>query len=425
MNHKFARQVQGWSLIGVFSLLLVACGGNDDKQSEEQQAPPPKQAQVQTLEPRDLELDKNYPAMVRSDQAVDIVARVDGYLEKQLYQAGDIVEKGQTLFTIEKGPYQAAVEQARADLQSARANYSEAQRDYQRYQRLYQQGSISQQQRDQALNERETSNAAVAQAKAALDSAQIDLNYTDVKSPVSGQVSLNLVNVGNYVAAQTELAEVNPVDPLEVRFSLPQSDAFALRRQRQMDNAPNIGVELNFPYGDDSATTDTTLKGDLNFLGSRVDESTSTVQARAVFANPQGLFLPGQFVRVQLANLMRFHVLAVPEVAVTEGLKGPQVMLVNDKGEAESRFITMGEQSRGWVIVPEGLEAGDKVIVSNIGGISAGDKIDAQPFDGSAEDEPQDPSGIDASGASNAPGQGTSVSGETEQNSADQRSSDN
>ncbi|WP_438767264.1 efflux RND transporter periplasmic adaptor subunit [Kushneria sp. TE3] len=423
MNQKFARRVQGWSLIGVFALLLVACGGNDDEQEEQQQESPPKQAQVQTLEPFDLELDKTYPAMVRSDRSVNIIARVDGTLEQQHYRAGGIVEKGDILFTIEKDTYQAAVAQAQADLQSARASASEAQRDYERYQRLYQNGSISQQQRDQALSQRDTSKAAVAQAQASLESTQIDLNYTDVKAPVAGQVSLNDVNVGNYVARQTQLAEVTPVDPLEVRFSLPQSDAFALRRQRQMDDAPNVNVELDFPYGDDSATTDTSLTGDLDFLGARVDESTSTVQARAVFENPQNLFLPGQFVRVKLRNLMRFHVLAVPEIAVTEGLKGPQVMLVNDDGEAQSRFITMGEQARGWVIVPEGLEKGDRVVVSNIGSISAGDKIDAQPFDGNVDSEPDNPSGLDASGANKSAGQGTSVSGETDQTSADERSS--
>ncbi|GHC20736.1 hemolysin D [Kushneria pakistanensis] len=427
MNQKFARRIQGWSLIGVFSLLLVACGGNDDEQSEEQQAPPPKQAQVQTLKPFDLEMDKTYPAMVRSDRSVDIIARVDGTLEEQHYRAGEIVKKGDILFTIEKDTYQAAVAQSRADLQSARARANESQRDYERYQRLYQNGSISQQQRDQALSQRDTSRAAVAQAQAALDSAQIDLDYTDVKAPVSGQVSLNEVNVGNYVTRQnqTRLTTVTPINPLEVRFSLPQSDAFALRRQRQMEGAPNVSVELDFPYGDDSATTDTSLMGDLDFLGARVDESTSTVQARAVFENPQSLFLPGQFVRVQLKNLMRFHVLAVPEVAVTEGLKGPQVLLLNDDGEAESRFITMGEQARGWIIVTEGLSEGDRVIVSNIGGVSAGDRIDAQPFDGNIDDEPKNPSGMDGSGASKSPGQGTSVSGETEQTSADERSSDN
>ncbi|WP_456267364.1 efflux RND transporter periplasmic adaptor subunit [Kushneria sp. AK178] len=427
MNHKFARRVQGWSLVGVLSLLLVACGGNDDEQNEEQQEQPPKQAQVQTLKPFDLELDKTYPAMVRSDRSVDIIARVDGTLEEQHYRAGDIVEKGDILFTIEKDTYQAAVDQAQADLQSARARASEAQRDYERYQRLYRNGSISQQQRDQALSQRDTSRAAVAQAQAALESARIDLGYTDVRAPVAGQVSLNEVNVGNYVTRQnqTRLAEVTPVDPLEVRFSLPQDDAFALRRQRQMEGAPNVNVELDFPYGQDSGTTDTSLEGDLDFLGSRVDDDTSTVQARAIFDNPQHLFLPGQFVRVQLKNLKRFHVLAVPEVAVTEGLKGPQIFVLNDDNEAESRFVTMGEQARGWVILTEGIEPGDRVIVSNLGGISGGDKIDPQPFDGNTDDTPEDPSGKDGGSANNMPGQSTGVSGDSDQTSADERSSDN
>lgn len=105
MNQKFARRVQEWSLIGFFSVLLTACGGGEEGQDSQQQEPPPaKQAQVQTLAPMDLELDKNYPAMVRSDQSVEIVARVDGYLESQNYRAGEIVDKGDILFTIEKAP---------------------------------------------------------------------------------------------------------------------------------------------------------------------------------------------------------------------------------------------------------------------------------------------------------------------------------
>lgn len=423
MNQNLARRFRACGLIGVLSLLLVACGGSSDSESEggqpQQQEAPPKEAEVMTLERRDLELDKTYPAMVRSDRSVDLVARVEGYLEAQNFEAGELVEQGDVLFVIEQAPYEAAVARARADLQSARANAQQAARDYERYQRLYQNGSISQQQRDQALSERDTTQAAVEQARAALESARIDLGYTEVTSPTEGYASLDRVNVGNYVSIQTLLASVTPVDPLEVRFSLPQDDAFALRRQRQMDDAPNISVELDFPLASNSTANLGSMTGELNFLGARVDASTSTVAARATFDNPDHLFLPGQFVRVSLRDLMRFDVLAVPEIAVTEGLKGPQVLIMSDDNQVQNRFVSLGEQAHNYVIITEGLEAGDRVVVSNIGGVSAGDRVDPQTFDG-VDGATQDSGGEDRQSGSGA-GQSGVGQNETGQNGADAR----
>ncbi|MFC0268486.1 efflux RND transporter periplasmic adaptor subunit [Kushneria aurantia] len=408
MNHKLAGWSRRWALPAACALLLSACsGGGEGQQGQQQgqQQQPPKQAEVLSVEPRDLELDKSYPAMVRSDRSVDLVARVDGYLESQNFEPGEMVEQGQTLFVIEQAPYEAAVAQARADVQSARASNTEAQRNYERYERLYNTGSISQQQLDQALSNRNTARAAVAQAQAALESAQIDLGYTEVTSPTEGYVSLNQVNVGNYVPVQTLLASVTPVDPLEVRFALPQDDAFALRRQRGMQDAPQIVPELDFPFETGGMKDRSALTGDLNFLGSQVDQSTSTISARAVFDNPGQLFLPGQFVRVRLRNLMRFNVIAVPEIAVTEGLKGPQVMVLSDDNTAQNRFVSLGAQARGWVIITDGLQSGERVIVSNIGGISTGNTIDPQPFNGLEDQMPQDESGSSA-GQDGGSGQG-------------------
>ncbi|MHB0775748.1 efflux RND transporter periplasmic adaptor subunit [Halomonas sp. WWR20] len=373
----------------LLALLLSGCGGSEEgsQQSQQgggQQDKPPRPAQVMTVQSRDVQLEKSYPALLRSEQEVTVVARVAGVLEERHYTEGARVEKGDLLFTIEPARYEAAVRQREADLQSAKAEQSRAQRNWERYQSLYEQNSVSQQQLDEARATLQTAQAAVGQAQAALDDAQLDLDYTTVEAPVSGQISLSEVDVGNLVQPPQELATITPMQTLEARFSLPEADAVALRQQRRMPDAPEVSARLRAPTLSADLQGEG-LQGRIDYLGSRVDEATSTVQAEAVFDNEEQLFLPGQFVRVALEGLQRFQVLVVPGVAVTEGLKGPQVFVLDENNKATSRFVDLGEQAGDWQIVTRNLQPGERVVVSAIGSISAGDEIDPQPFDGDPE----------------------------------------
>ncbi|MEQ7869741.1 efflux RND transporter periplasmic adaptor subunit [Chromohalobacter salexigens] len=381
MESTTGNDRRGLLAVALAGVLLMGCGSDDEAQQQAgDTSPPPKKAQVMEMTKRDIALDKSYPAMLRSDNEVTVVARVSGTLEERHFEPGQQVEKGESLYTIEPEIYQATVRQREADLQSAQADAELAQTNADRYQRLLKQNSVSVQQRDQALADLKVARASVAQAQAALDSARIDLDYTDVEAPVSGMISLSEVNVGNLVNDGTELATITPLDPLEVRFQLPQEEAFELRRQRQQQGKEAVTAELEIP-----ALPGQTLEGRVEFLGSRVSESTSTVQANAFFDNPGGLFLPGQFVRVKLEGLKRYDVFAVPEIAVTQGLMGPQVYVLSDEGKARTRTVQLGDTAGPWMIIKDGLEAGDRVVVSDPGNISAGAAIDPQPFDGDAE----------------------------------------
>lgn len=362
------------------SLLLAACGQDDGGQQQAAGAEtPPRPMPVMELARQDIPLDKAYPSKLRSDEEVTLVARVTGFLEERKFEPGEMIEKGDSLYSIEPDLYQATVAQREADLESAKAELARAQSDAQRYEQLLSQNSVSRQQYDQALADRNVARASVAQAEAALASARLDLGYANITAPVSGQISLSQVNVGNLVSSGTELATITPLDPLKVRFQLPQADAFALRQQLIEQSVGEIGANLELAGGA------APLKGQLDFLGSRVDEGTSTVQAQATFSNPDGKALPGQFARVRLEGLKRFDVLAVPEIAVTQGLMGPQVFVLDEDNVARARTVQLGELAGAWQITLEGLESGDRVVVGDPAGLQPGMPIEPQPFDGDAE----------------------------------------
>ncbi|MGO2879610.1 MAG: efflux RND transporter periplasmic adaptor subunit [Halomonas sp.] len=369
----------------IAALVLTACGQDQsqEQQAEQPEAPPHK-VEVAEAVRQDIPLNKSYPSLLRSDSEVTLVARVNGYLEERHFQPGQLVEEGDSLYTIEPDLYQSTVNQREADLQSARAELSRAQRDAQRFEQLLNQNSVSRQQYDQAQADQRVAQANVAQAEAALRSANLDLGYSNVTAPVSGMISLSQVNVGNLVTPGTELATITPLDPLEVRFQLPQRDAFELRRQLREEGDSSITALLSVPGV--SGASGSELEGQLDFLGSRVDAGTSTVQASASFANPDGAILPGQFVRVRLDGLRRFNVMAVPEIAVTQGLMGPRVFVLDENDQARERTVQLGEVAGPWQIIVDGLEEGDRVIVGDPAGIEPGMAIDPQPFDGDANE---------------------------------------
>ena len=370
----------------VAALALAACGQEQTEAPQQgaEQESPPHQVAVTEMARQDIPLDKSYPSLLRSDDEVTLVARVNGFLEERHFEPGQLVEEGDSLYTIEPDLYQATVNQREADLQSARAELSRAQRDAQRFEQLLSQNSVSRQQYDQALADQRVAQASVAQAEAALTSANLDLGYSQVTAPVSGMIGLSQINVGNLVTSGTELATITPLDPLEVRFQLPQRDAFELRRQLSNGTEPSdIRARLSIPGV--SGGGDSELEGYLDFLGSSVDRDTSTVQAAATFENPDATVLPGQFVRVRLDGLKRFDVMAVPEIAVTQGLMGPQVFVLDEENKAREKTISLGEIAGPWQIIRDGLEPGDRVIVGDPAGLEPGMTIDPQSFDGNAE----------------------------------------
>lgn len=361
----------------VAAIGLAGCGsggaGGATRANDKRGAQP---AQVLKVSPRTLTLTKSYPTLLRSPQQVKVVARVGGFLEKRYYTEGSYVKKGQKLFTVEPAPYKAQVKQRKANLASAKAKEHKAALDWKRMSTLYARHATSRQQRDNAHANLEMARAAEQQARAALDQARIKLGYTQVTAPVAGMASLSKVNVGDLVQASQALATITPLDPVEARFSMSVKDTTALRLQRRSGGGPRVDAVLRSSGG-------RILTGKVNFLGSKVNTQTGTVQARAAFHNPQGEFLPGEFVRVELRHLRLPHVLAVPQMAVTEGQEGPELYVLGKHNKAQPRNVDLGAQTpKHWVIVKSGIKAGDRVVVNHLAQIHAGLKVKPQAFKG-------------------------------------------
>lgn len=371
-------------LILAASLLLAACSDETPQGAAvpRGQALPPVATEVMTVARQDIPLQKSYSSLLRSDNEVTLVARVTGVLEARQFEPGDRVEQGELLYTIEPELYQARVNERLADLKSAKAEMERARRDAARYEQLINRNSVSRQQFDQAQAELSVAQAQVAQAEAALASAKIDLDYTQVTAPVAGMVGLSKINLGNLVNAGTELATITPLDPLEVRFQLPQKDAFELRKQ--LASGTEIeSIHATLQLAGVNGMEPIMLTGQMDFLGVRVDEKTSTVQASARFANPDAQVLPGQFVRVSIDGLKRFNVIAIPEIAITQGLMGPQVFLIDGEGNARAQAVQLGEIAGDLQIILDGLEEGVQVVSGDPAGIKPGTPI--QPKAGVAD----------------------------------------
>ena len=306
--------------------------------------------------PRDIPLELTYPARLKGTGEVTIVARVSGIVEGMFFKEGEPVRKGALLFRIEPDIYRIQVEGARAALNEALARLKKAERDWKRVSRAFKEGVISKRDRDQALYSYEIAKASVEAARARLKKAQIDLGYTDVKATISGRTGMRLVDVGDMVNPGTPLVRITTIDPIYAEFSLPDTDLLRYGLTQKMSEV--LEAEImgeGWVYG---------KKGRVEFIDARVDESTSSVRARAVFPNPDGRLLPGEFVRIRIRGLVKKGAVEIPQRAVIQTPLGTRVFVV-ERGKAVPRSVKVGEE-RGENFIVEGLKEGEMVIVSNL-----------------------------------------------------------
>lgn len=339
--------------------------------------PPPPEVEITVAKPQSAPNVIEVPGRVQAVRTAEVRARVDGIVQERLYEEGSDVREGQKLFLIDPSEYQAAVNAAKAALVRAQATAANAEQDVQRYKGLVQDGAISQQEYDSAVAALRTARADVAQARAQLQSAQLNLSHTIVTAPIAGRAGRAQVTEGALVsaAAATLLTTIEQLDPVYVNFSQSSAELLQVRRevaQGQLKVPELRRVEVHLILEDGSQYTD---KGHIDFLDLAINQETGTVALRAEFPNPKWLLLPGQFVRARIEAGTRPNAILIPQRAVQLSQQGASVMLVGDNNIVAARPVQLGEQQQGAWVIREGLEAGDRVIVSGLQKVRPGQPV--------------------------------------------------
>ena len=358
------------------ALLLSACGKDAGG------PPPPPEVSVITLKPRSVAITDQLPGRTTAFKVAEVRPQVTGIVQKRLFAEGTEVRAGQQLFQIDSGSYRAALSSAEAALKRAEAQAISAKLLAERYEPLIAANAVSKQENDDAIAARARADADVASARAAVDGARINLVYTQVLSPITGQIGRTLVTEGALVtsAQAAPLATIQQLDPIYVDIA--QSSTEMLRLQRQLANGQLVKddknqAEVTLTLEDGSLYSE---RGRLKVSEASVDPTTGSVLLRAVFPNPRRELLPGMFVRAQLAQGTRSAALMVPQRGVSHNPKGDATVLIVDKDEkVAERVVTADRAINGEWLITDGLAAGDRVIVDGLQKAKPGSPVKAVP----------------------------------------------
>ena len=345
------------------------------------QAPPAMVPEVTVVkvEPRTIPIVREFVGQSSGIRDIQVRARVGGILLKKYYVEGSKVKAGDLLFKIDPAPYKATLDQAKGDLNSAQAKLVNARQAWKRILPLYKQNAVSQKDRDDSVADFNTAQSAWLSAKAKLEQAQINLDYTTVLAPIDGYTSKETVSEGSLIAPTAEqslLTTISQISPAYVNFSYTDNDLLELRRLAAMgklSRPTDINkLEVELRLGDGSTYPE---KGFMNFNDNIVDPSTGTVKARATIANADGFLKPGQFVRVSLNGYFRTNTIAVPLRSVIQTQNGPIVFAVNAENVAQQVSIETGEEMGDDIVVNKGLKGGESVIVQGAVKVRNGMKV--------------------------------------------------
>jgi RND family efflux transporter MFP subunit len=371
--HQFLLRFLLVSLGGLL-LLIGACGSKEPAAAPK--GPPPAVVVTPVLQ-KTVPIYEEYVARTEARQTVEIRARVEGFLEKILFKEGRQVNAKQLLFVIDQRPYKAALQDARGSLAQAQAALEKAQKDVDRLRPLVAEDAAPQQDLDKAEAEAQYSRAAIEKAKAAVTKARLDLQFTEIHSPITGIIGREEVTVGNLVTKdQTLLTTVSSWDPMRVVFSISESDYLLLAKRylkgADADSKRSQDSPFELIMADNSTYPD---KGQLSFVDRALDLTTGTLKIYANFPNPKGLLRPGLFARIRVALEERPDALLVPQRAVQEMQGIKTVLVVAPDDQVELRTVTLGDRYQDYFIVTAGLKPGDRVVVEGLQKAIPGQKV--------------------------------------------------
>lgn len=339
------------------SLLLAACGDSSEA------APDPVELPVVVVDDKPQPLLLTYTARTQGERQVEVRARVSGILQRRYYREGEAVREGDRLFLIDPAPFAAEVRSAQGRLGVEQARLNAATRHWHRVEKLAERGFASGRSRDDAEAEYRASMASVAAARAELARAQLDLGYTSVRAPIGGITGREARSEGSLVDAAGEsalLTTITQADRLQIHFAMPDEEARLVRAALQ-DDPGNVRVRLVPENGGVLADT-----AGIDFISTTVNPNTGTVDARATFDNGAGALSAGQFIRAEITGITSRSGAYVPARAVMHGAEGPFVWIIDQKGGAQMRPVTLGLGNGNLMHIAKGLRRGDRVIVDGV-----------------------------------------------------------
>jgi len=379
---RFLSRVLSAVMISGLALGLSGCG----KKQEKKPSPPPQAAAV-TIHRATVPITYEYPGRIASIKETQVRARVQGIMLTRNFVEGSLVHKDQLLFQIDPSIYEAEVEAAQGKLDAAKATYTQAILDANRAEALMKQNVSSVQYRDQMFSQRDADKAAVEQADAALRQAQLNLSYTKVTAPITGMTSRETVPEGSLIAINDQMTLITQIDPIYVNFSYSGRDAREIRSimddmRAHNQDTDHLRVRVHFGDGKDYPKL-----GRMDFTSPNVDISTGAVGVRAIIDNPEGVLVPGEFVRAILSGLVMNDAVAIPESALMQDAAGQFVYVINKAGEVERRtvFATRQLEDLRWLIKPythhraetkeEGKARGGVPQAEHFSGLKDGERI--------------------------------------------------
>lgn len=362
LSGGLVRAAAGLALLAA----LAACGDEAGGVAQQQAAPPPPSVSVAKPVVREVVEDDEFVGRFEAVNEVDLRSRVGGYLQKVHFTDGAIVKEGDLLFTIDQRPFRTAVAEAEANLKIADSQVEFTTKQLERARELSKRGNISVSALDERENEFLAAQAQVQGARAALEKARLDLEYTEIKAPVGGRIDRNFISVGNLVTADdTLLTRIVSLDPIYFYFDIDERSFLAYAR-----DARARGVALQEGAGSlpirvrTADSRDGSFEGRLDFAENRVDPGTGTVRVRAVLPNPDLVLQPGLFGTINIPGSLPYRGVLVPDEAIAADQDRRIVYVVDDAGKVSAKQVRPGPRLHGYRVIREGLE-GDETIVIN------------------------------------------------------------
>ncbi|EGR1390312.1 multidrug efflux RND transporter periplasmic adaptor subunit VmeY [Vibrio parahaemolyticus] len=354
--------------------ILAGCGEANNAQRESQ-APLVVTQDVTVI---DYQPSKSYIGRIEAVEDTNITAQISGYLQARHFEEGQMVEKGQLLYSIEPSSFEAQVASAKAALAQAKASLKKAELDHQRGKNLLPRGSISQSEFDALTATLLGARAELEAANAQLKLAEVNLSYTQIRAPFSGRISDTKVSTGDLVSPSSGvLTTLVSLDPVHTSFSVSERERLAMGMDRIKGDgsAESNGVEVQLELENGQFFEHL---GQLDFLGNRIDTKTGTIAMRALVPNPEHKLLPGQHIKVNLRDKNTRDVIVVPRRAVQTDLEGDFVMVTTEGNVAERRKVELGPQVEQGIIIREGLEKGEAVITQGLQRVRNGVEVRVQ-----------------------------------------------